>query len=140
MFLDVSNQLFLDDEQFIEPEAEQNNSPPFRMFKSNRGGHKLFMNGFSFERSETKKNDETSTEYWRCEMFRKRNNCCPARLNTVINVDGSRVISKDPGEHNHEGRAERAEVAAKLSLLKTVAVANTGNIISLYFPKKKKKN
>lgn len=119
----MSNELFNDDEQIHEPEEEQ---ASFEIFKSNRGGSKLFMNGFSFERYGIKQHNGTSTEYWRCEKFRKHNNCCPARLNTVINLDGSRVISKDPGEHNHEGRAERAKVAEKVSLLKTVAIENTG--------------
>lgn len=131
VFLDVSNELFSEDEQLLEPDAVPINSQPFQIFKSKRGGTKLFMNGFSYERSEIKKQNKTSTEYWRCEKFRKSSNCCPARLNAIINIDGSRVISKEPKEHNHEGRAERAKVAEKVSFLKTVAVENTGNLSSL---------
>lgn len=96
------------------------------MFKSQRGADKLFVEGYSFERSQVKRNTESSKEYWRCERFRSCSGCCPVRLDTTVTLDGSRQITRIFGGHNHEGKPERAKVADRVTALKEIAVLNTG--------------
>ena len=67
------------------------------VFKSKRGGLKLYVDGYTYTKNKQNKN----IVYWLCDMYHNKVYKCGSSVNTTINDCGLHTICKQPRSHNH---------------------------------------
>jgi hypothetical protein len=87
------------------------------VFKSNRGALKLFVEGFTYNKNKCTKH----TFYWYCELYHNNISKCNATINTIVNVDGQRIITKRANDHNHGPEPLRKDIADFKETLKSAS-------------------
>lgn len=92
-----------------------------QLFKSQRGGVKVVLNGFTYVKA-TQCKDKI---YWRCELYKSESYQCHSNLitNKFTDVESLSVISCS-GQHSHEGNPIRADIANNIHDLKTKTFAH----------------
>lgn len=87
-----------------------------QLFKTTKGGVKLNVNGFTYE-----KNKKVESKfYWVCEL-RKETNCIARAITLCLENTENHTIVKAENNHNHDPDANRVNVANLTNNLKSVA-------------------
>lgn len=90
------------------------------MFKSRKGGMKLNINGFTFDKNVV----TNGNYYWNCEKKKKYG--CKTRVVTVFSKKEDKHLLKNNTtlEHNHEPDIMRLEISDAINKIKDEAALN----------------
>lgn len=93
-----------------------------KVFKSSRGGIKLEMDGFIYEKNIV----QSDKYYWLCEMRRNKKYNCNVRIITIFNSESNMhtLITKKILDHNHDPDVIKSKVANIINLIKEDSIHN----------------